>query len=65
AFISNPDEEQLLARPEVRSAQADGVARAVRRFLETSDEGSGYVTPYPRNTPAGAGGRPVGCVDPQ
>ncbi len=63
AFISNPAESRLLARPEVRQAEADAVVRGILRFLNTDDPGSGYVEPYPRETPPGGGGGPP-CRDP-
>jgi N-acetylmuramoyl-L-alanine amidase len=64
AFLSNPPEADLLARPEVQEAEAAAVARAVGRFLTTDDPGSGFVEPYPRTEPAGPGGGATGCVDP-
>ncbi len=64
AFISNPPEAELLARPDVQKAEGEAVARGILRFLTTDDPGSGYVTPYPRNEPAGPGGGSSGCVDP-
>lgn len=63
AFISNPAESRLLARPEVRQAEADAVARGILRYLNTKDPGSGYVEPYPRQTPPGGGAGPP-CRDP-
>jgi N-acetylmuramoyl-L-alanine amidase len=64
AFISNPSEEVLLQRDEVRRAEANAVARGILRFLRTNDPGSGFTTPYPRTEPAGGGGGTEGCVDP-
>jgi len=64
AFISNPPEAELLARPEVQEVEGEAVARGILRFLNSNDAGSGYVTPYPRNEPAGPGGGSGGCVDP-
>jgi N-acetylmuramoyl-L-alanine amidase len=63
AFISNPAEADLLARPDVDNVEGQAVARGILRYLHTSDPGSGYTTPYPRTTPAGGGGK-AGCVDP-
>ena len=63
AFLSNPPEADLLARPDVQRVEGEAVARGILRFLRTQDPGSGYVTPIPRNTPAGGGGA-EGCVDP-
>jgi N-acetylmuramoyl-L-alanine amidase len=64
AFVTNPSEEALLQRDDVRRAEGDAVARAVVRFLRTDDPGSGFVEPYPRTEPAGGGGGTQGCVDP-
>jgi N-acetylmuramoyl-L-alanine amidase len=64
AFISNPSEEALLRRSDVRDAEAQAVARALVRFLTTNDAGSGFSIPHPRTEPAGGGGGRAGCVDP-
>lgn len=64
AFISNPSEEALLRQPDVRQRQAEALVRAIVRFLNTSDPGSGFTTPYPRSSPAGPGGGSGGCTDP-
>jgi N-acetylmuramoyl-L-alanine amidase len=64
AFISNPSEEALLGRDDVRRAEAGAVARGIVRWLRTQDPGSGFVVPYPRSEPAGGGGGTTGCVDP-
>jgi hypothetical protein len=64
AFITNPSEEALLRRDDVRQAEADALARALVRFLRTPDPGSGFTVPYPRVAPAGPGGGTSGCVDP-
>ncbi|MDQ3944465.1 MAG: N-acetylmuramoyl-L-alanine amidase [Actinomycetota bacterium] len=64
AFVSNPSEEALLRRDDVRQAEAEALARALVRFLRSDDPGSGFTVPYPRVTPAGPGGGTAGCVDP-
>ncbi len=64
AFISNPPEEALLADPAFQAVEAGALTRAVIRFVTTSDPGSGFVEPYPREQPAGSGGGASGCVDP-
>jgi N-acetylmuramoyl-L-alanine amidase len=64
AFLTNGPEEALLRTPAVQEAEGQAVARAVVRFVTTSDPGSGFVTPYPRTEPAGPGGGAQGCVDP-
>jgi len=63
-FLSNPPEAELLARADVRQAEAEAISRAVVRFLTSDDPGSGYVEPYARTEPAGSGGGSVGCTDP-
>jgi N-acetylmuramoyl-L-alanine amidase len=65
AFISNPPEETLLADPAFQRVEAGALTDAIVRFVTTEDEGSGFVTPYPRTEPAGPGGGPEGCVDPR
>jgi N-acetylmuramoyl-L-alanine amidase len=64
AFLANGPEEALLARAEVQQVEGEAVARGIVRYLSTRDPGSGYVTPYPRTTPAGPGGGTRNCVDP-
>ena len=64
AFISNGPEEALLRRPDVQQAEGEAVARGILRYLTTQDPGSGFVEPYPRDSPAGPGGDASGCVDP-
>jgi N-acetylmuramoyl-L-alanine amidase len=64
AFLSNPSEEYLLKRDDVRQAEAAAVARGIVRYLRTNDPGSGFTVPYPRTEPAGGGGGTAGCIDP-
>ena len=64
AFVTNPPEADLLARPDVQQVEGEAVARGIVRYLTTRDPGSGYTTPYPRTTPAGPGGGERGCRDP-
>jgi N-acetylmuramoyl-L-alanine amidase len=48
-YISNPPEEALLARADVRDIMAQALARAIGRYLTTNDPGSGFVDkPLPR-----------------
>ena len=63
-FITNPSEEALLRRDDVRTTEAEAVTRAIVRFLTTQDPGSGFSSPHPRQVPAGGGGGTQGCVDP-
>lgn len=66
AFMSNPPEAALLARPDVQAVEGDAVARGVIRWLRTADPGSGFTTPYPRvEPPAPPGPPPPPCVDPK
>jgi len=44
-YISEPEEEALLATPEFRQAYAEAVYRGVVRFLTTDDSGSGINRP--------------------
>jgi N-acetylmuramoyl-L-alanine amidase len=64
AYLSNPEEEQLLVRPEIQALEAEAVAAGIVRFLGTDDPGSGFVEPYERVEPAGPGGGTAGCEDP-
>ena len=67
AFISNPAEAELLARPDVQKVEGEAVARGIIRYLTTKHPGSGFVEPYPRiDPPSGPGGGPGrACRDPQ
>jgi N-acetylmuramoyl-L-alanine amidase len=64
AFITNPPEADLLARPDVQTVEGQAVAAGVLRYLRTADPGSGFTEPYARTTPAGPGGGSAGCQDP-
>ena len=63
-FLANPHEEALLVRADVQQGEAEAIVRAVRRFMLSDDEGSGFTDPYARTEPAGPGGGSSGCVDP-
>ena len=64
-FISNPPEEELYRRADVRKVEGEAVAKGILRFLTTKDPGSGFTEPYPRSSPAGSGGgTSPNCVDP-
>ena len=68
AFISNPPEAELLARPEVQKVEGEAIARGILRYLNTDDPGSGFVEPYPRIDPPSTPGPPGPsrrCRDPQ
>jgi N-acetylmuramoyl-L-alanine amidase len=64
AFVTNPSEEALLKRDDVRRAEAGAVARGIVRWLHDESPGNVFVVPYPRTEPAGGGGGTEGCVDP-
>ncbi|HET7719544.1 MAG TPA: N-acetylmuramoyl-L-alanine amidase, partial [Acidimicrobiales bacterium] len=64
-FISNGPEEAIYARPDVQKAAGEAVARGVIRYLTTTEPGSGFTEPYPRESPAGGGGGSNNCADPQ
>jgi N-acetylmuramoyl-L-alanine amidase len=66
AFISNPSEAELIARPDVQKVEGNAVARGIIRYLTTKDPGSGFTEPYPRvDPPGGPGGPGRACRDPQ
>ena len=66
AFISNPAEAELIARPEVQKVEGNAVAKGIIRYLTTKDPGSGFTEPYPRvDPPGGPGGPGRPCRDPQ
>ena len=54
AYITNAAEESLLADPAFRRVEAAALTKAIVRFATTDDQGTGYVTPYPRTEPAPA-----------
>lgn len=64
AFISNPEEEALLRRQDVRNAEAEAIATAIERYFAGDQPGDVFTEPYPRETPAGGGGGRSGCEDP-
>lgn len=65
AFMSNPEEAQLVARADVQAIEGQAVARGIIRYLTSDDPGSGYTTPYPRVSPPPVPGpAPPPCVDP-
>jgi N-acetylmuramoyl-L-alanine amidase len=62
-FISNAPEENLLRTDEAREGIAGALAKGIRRYLETEDQGSGFVEPLNRN--AGSSGQlPSVCMEP-
>ncbi|MDQ4070691.1 MAG: N-acetylmuramoyl-L-alanine amidase [Actinomycetota bacterium] len=67
AFVSNPPEAELLARPEVQKVEGEAIARGIIRYLTTRDPGSGFVEPYPRVDPPSVPGTGPArrCRDPE
>ena len=66
AYITNPPEAALLARPDVQQVEGEAVARGIVRYLKSRDPGSGFTEPYERpSPPAGpSSGSPPPCTDP-
>lgn len=66
AYVSNANEEQLLSQTEVQDSLADAVLRAVDRFVETDDPGSGFtLDPIFRGYGPSGAGRTDDCTDPR
>jgi N-acetylmuramoyl-L-alanine amidase len=63
-FLSHKPEERLYARPAVQQEVGQAVARAIVRFLTTSDPGSGFITPPRLADDNRAGGGTENCQDP-
>lgn len=63
-YLSNPPEAQLIALSAVQKAEGQAIARAINRFLTTTDSGSGFKKPFydPHTTGTGTA---RGCVDAQ
>lgn len=65
AFITNPPEAALIARPDVQQVEGLAIARGILRYLHTQDPGSGFTEPYPRvDPPTPPTTPPPPCVDP-
>ncbi len=64
AYLSNPTEALVIGTAEYRQAAANAVAEGVASFLETADEGSGYVDEPRLFNPSAATGGSDGCLDP-
>lgn len=62
-WVSNGPEAALLARDEVRQAEADALARGIDRWFRSEHQGSGYLQPFVDTFDSGGGGF-EGCVDP-
>lgn len=64
AYLSDPQEDELLNTEEFREAEAKAITDAFTRFVSTSDPGSGFGPTKIVDTPAGGGGGSSGCEDP-
>ena len=62
-WLSNGAEAQLLARDDVRDAEAQALARGIDRWYRTEHSGSGYLRPFVDTFDSGGGGF-EGCLDP-
>lgn len=61
-YLSNPGEAILMALPTAQAEEARSLARAIHRFLSTSDPGSGFKAPFVDGVMTGTG-TGKGCVD--
>ena len=65
-YMTNPQEATLMERTDYRQNEAQAVANAVRRFLTTTEPGSGFKVPNARGFETGTGGGGFeGCIDPK
>jgi N-acetylmuramoyl-L-alanine amidase len=64
AYLSNPAEADLLARDDVRTAEAQAIAEGIERWFLTSDPGSGFMEPLFRGYGSSGGGTFANCEDP-
>ncbi len=63
-YLSHRPEAEMLARADVRDAQAVAIVDGIIRFLTTADEGSGYNGSFTDPTSTGTGGTD-NCTDPR
>ena len=61
-YLSNPGEAILMALPTAQVEEAQALARAIHRFISTSDPGSGFNAPFIDGVMTGTG-TGKGCVD--
>ena len=65
-YMTNPQEATLMNRSDYRQNEAQAVANAVKRYLTTSDAGSGFKKPNDRGFETGTGGGGFdGCTEPK
>jgi N-acetylmuramoyl-L-alanine amidase len=63
-WLSNGPEARLLARDDVRDAEAEAIATGIDRWYRTENRGSGYLRPFVDTFDSGGGGF-EGCRDPR
>ncbi len=64
-FLSNASEAAVLESGYIREQEALALGRAILRFLETDDIGSGYLEARTFEGPGSGTGGVAGCVDPE
>jgi N-acetylmuramoyl-L-alanine amidase len=65
-YMTNPQEATLMNRSDYRQNEAQAVANAVKRYLTTTDPGSGFKVPNNRGFETGTGGGGFdGCTEPK
>jgi N-acetylmuramoyl-L-alanine amidase len=65
-YMTNPQEAALMIRADYSQHEAQAVADAVRRFLTTTDPGTGFKKPNDRGYETGTGGGGFeGCTEPK
>jgi N-acetylmuramoyl-L-alanine amidase len=65
-YMTNPSEADLMTRTDYALTEAQAIAAAVGRFLNTNDPGSGFKKPNDRGFEIGTGGGGFeGCTEPK
>lgn len=65
AYLGNPKEVALLSTDDYLESSAVALADAIERFLNSQDQGTGYIDTPRSAEPSGATGGESGCVDPR
>lgn len=63
-FLQNPPEAEALATEEVQALEVEALGRAIVRFLETDESGSGFRDPEVYTFAVSSTGGTDGCIDP-
>ena len=63
-YISNPPEEALLRREDVKDVMATALAKAINRYFTTRDPGSGFITRPSQRVSGPRSRTPAACRDP-